>query len=204
MSTARTGQTATLLLDGRVLVAGGGTPGSSSPLATAELYDPLTGAFTAAATMTVPRAGTYGHTLTGRQGVSNRWFTDSALSFGTDTAEIYDPAKACFWPRTSQWSWGAWPIRRRCFQTARSTHRRGGSLVAEAYSPSDGLVLGYRDRRIRPSAELTATLLKNGSVLIVGGFDYGKGFDDRRVVSMSRSLTYRELSSSGQAARIAG
>src|SRR5215471_11024320 len=49
MTTARVGHTATLLLDGRVLIVGGDKTG------TAELYDPATGAFTPTG------SGTTGH-----------------------------------------------------------------------------------------------------------------------------------------------
>ena len=171
MTKAQTGQSATLLLDGRVLIAGGiGSGQSSSTLATAELYDPLTGAFTVTATMTAPRAG---HTATllpdGRVLVTGG-FTDST-AVGTDTAEIYDPAKASF-QATSQ------PM-----AVGRSDHTAtllrdntvllfGGdsldSLVAETYSPADGSfsAVGVDDSDRNGH---TATLLKNGSVLIIGG-----------------------------------
>jgi hypothetical protein len=52
MSVAYFGGTATLLLDGRVLVAGGGSNGTS-----AELYDPATGTWSPTGSMSVGRAG---------------------------------------------------------------------------------------------------------------------------------------------------
>src|SRR5271155_2847514 len=49
MITARSGHSATLLPDGRVLITGGGaiTGGNWTPVATTALYDPSTGTFTA-------------------------------------------------------------------------------------------------------------------------------------------------------------
>ncbi len=55
MTTGRGQHTATLLHDGRVLVAGG--VGQNSNLASAEIYDPSTRAFTASGSMTSARAG---------------------------------------------------------------------------------------------------------------------------------------------------
>jgi hypothetical protein len=60
MTTARSGHTATLLPNGKVLVAGG-HDSKGTEQASAELYDPRTGRWTATGHMTTAR---YGHTAT--------------------------------------------------------------------------------------------------------------------------------------------
>ena len=60
MTAARDEHTATLLPSGRVLIAGG-YDGDHSQLASAELFDPTGGTFTATASMAVGRSG---HTAT--------------------------------------------------------------------------------------------------------------------------------------------
>ena len=184
MSTARIGHTATLLLDGKVLVAGGITSGSSGslvthtfPLATAELYDPVTGTFTVVATMTVPRAGHTATLLRDGNVLISGGFTDSTLGaagVGTGTAEIYDPAKATFLPTNKPVVLGRWAHTATLLPDGTVLLVGGGSSVAETYSPPDGsfsaIGLDESDRLGH-----TATLLKNGSVVIIGGFDYGKG-----------------------------
>ena len=177
MSTARIGHTATLLLDGRVLIAGGITSGSSSPLATAELYDPIIGAFTVVRTMTAPRAGHTATLLPDGKVLITGGFTDSTLGaagIGTDTAEIYDPAKATFLPTNKPMVVGRWAHTATLLPDGTVLLVGGGTPVAETYSPSDGsfsaIGLDESDRLGH-----TATLLKNGSVVIIGGFDYGTG-----------------------------
>ena len=55
MTQARSGAAAVLLDNGQILISGG-TNGSGIPQATAEVYNPATGAFTALPAMNVPRA----------------------------------------------------------------------------------------------------------------------------------------------------
>jgi hypothetical protein len=84
MITARHGHTATLLLDGRVLITGGDGPGRST-----ELYDPATGTFVNTGPMFEPRAGHTATLLTNGQVL----IAGPATSSG---AELYDPATGTF------------------------------------------------------------------------------------------------------------
>jgi hypothetical protein len=104
MSTARTAFTATLLADGRVLVAGGHNPDESRPaagesfeLATAEIYEPSGGKFTPTGSMSTARSTLGNMTATllrdGRVLVAG--------GDPTGTADLYDPAQAIFTPAGS-------------------------------------------------------------------------------------------------------
>jgi len=82
--------TATLLKDGRVLVAGGADDKwGESTLATCEIYDPATGQWSQAASMSTPRNS---HTATllkdGRVLVAGGY---GGAGYATSTCEIYDP-----------------------------------------------------------------------------------------------------------------
>jgi N-acetylneuraminic acid mutarotase len=91
MSEARYGHTATLLRDGRVLAAGGvntDLSGSNGPLATAQLYDPTSGSWSATANLVEARAGATATILSdGRVLVTGGFDINGPLT----TAELYDP-----------------------------------------------------------------------------------------------------------------
>ena len=87
MTTARVGHSATLLLDGRVLIVGGDKTG------TAELYDPATGTFTPTGN------GTTGHGagfLWGPSPTAALLPDGRVLIAGSSKSEVYDPATGSF------------------------------------------------------------------------------------------------------------
>ncbi len=174
MSSPRTNHTATLLRDGRVLVSGGTKDGSiTGDLATAEIYDPASRAWSATASMgTARRSHTSTLLLDGRVLVSAGYGESTGH---LATAEIYDPGPGT-WTTTGSMAW------------RRSGHREtlllnGKVLVvggfnfndfyfstAEIYDPGSGtwaITGSMAQSRTTP----TVTLLPNGNVLVVGGFN---------------------------------
>jgi len=175
MITARRSHRATLLPDGKVLITAGFENRNSS-LASAELYDPSTGTFTATGVMITARAW---HTATllpdGRVLVAG----------GDHTAELYDPATGAF-ALTGAYAGPYAATNPVSVDTATSLPdgrvlitgcdcRSVAAQVTELYDPGTGTfsLTGTRGGTIGWWVNVnTATLLRNGKVLIVGSDEY--------------------------------
>jgi hypothetical protein len=163
MTTPRTGHAATLLPDGRVLIAGGiitNANGTYAGLTSAELYDPRIGAFTVTGNMTTPGAGLA--TL----------LNDGKVLFSGYPAKLYDSASGTFvatGARTLRWADTATLLPNgKVFITMGHTDAEPHVSWAELYDPSTAAftATGYATTN---HTGPTATLLMNGKVLIAGG-----------------------------------
>jgi hypothetical protein len=166
----RSGHSATLLPDGKVLIAGGMRQNQDF-YKSAELYDPATGRFQATGDMNERRVGQAAVLLqSGKVLIAGGWVGHG----GTNSAELYDPSTDRF------------------TAISKMTVRRGG-LSATLLADGDVLIAGgeENDNESLASAEIyhvrtlsfqptgsmhharvshTATLLSDGRVLIAGGY----------------------------------
>lgn len=192
MNVARMDATATLLRNGKVLIAGGspetGDLAGNTVLASAEIYDPAVGKFTITGSMRTARSNAAAARLpdgrvliAGGYGCRNtKNCSPNDSTSGLDciaSAELYDPGTGKF---TATGSMSA----PRCNATAtplpdgRVLVLNGGSEVAELYDPDTGRF--SRDGSLRGAYQgssgasmggagtASATLLSNGKVLVLG------------------------------------
>jgi hypothetical protein len=172
METSRTNGTATLLKNGDVLVTGG-DDASGNPVATAELFDPTTGMFTPTGSMSVARAAHTATLLTsGEVLVTGGRSSGVANTTVIASAELFDPATGAFVLTGSMES-------PRELHTA--TKRTDGKVLvtgglsgtgdlstAELFDPANGIFTPAGNMEIERFLH-TATLLTNGAILVTGG-----------------------------------
>ncbi len=192
MSAYRAGSTATVLPDGRVLVAGG-TEGNNlhelhdvadllgTALKTTEYYDPATNTWSAGPNMTEPKAGAMAITL-----ADGRWLVSGGIThfllFGipipdfSNNQQIYNPA-------TGTWSNTGSLVNKRALGgiTLLSDGRvfivggAGGDIFnigpiaqTEMYNPTTGNSVAKANLSV-PSAFNTCVTLPGNQILVVGG-----------------------------------
>ena len=174
LNNVRDSFTATVLQNGKVLIAGG-TGNYTSLVGACELYDPATGTFSKTGSLYVPR---FNHTATllsnGMVLIAGGMASDGGGGFVTTAAaELYDPNAGTFTPTGN-------------LNQARKTHSAtllgsglvliaggvapvGGDVaVAELYDPTAGTFSTTGSLNTARDAH-TATLLNDGTVLIAGG-----------------------------------
>ena len=177
MSIGRFSFTATTLQNGKVLVAGGDTPGEIITN-TAELYDPTTGMFTPTGSMHAARVGFSATLLQNGKVLIEGGASNSVEAL--NTAEIYDPATGT-WSMTGKMKEG-----RQQHSAALLSDGRvlvtGGNIdrtpctdlcvntitESELYDPSTGQWKVVGEMTIARSF-FTTTLLPTGKSMAVGG-----------------------------------
>jgi hypothetical protein len=175
MTDSRAYHTATLLQNGKVLLAGGiDNAGSGGAVATAELYDPNTGIFTATGSMTTMRAqhsstALLDGTVLLAGGLLNISLSGSLIN----TAEIYDPNTGRFTATAGNLvsavaSQTATRLKDGHVLIAGGFNENGESNAAELYNPATRTFSAVGSLNVARAAH-SATLLSDGTVLIAGG-----------------------------------
>ena len=175
MSQPRAGHTATLLNDGRVLVAGGDVRYYFSETPGVEICDPEISTWTSTGSLATRRSG---HTATLLN--DGRVLVAGGLRYRPDTcsilnsAEVYDP-KTGAWSETGSLNWARTAHRAVLLDDGRVLVVGGfGGLCggafdhAELYDPKTGTWTVARPMNVG-RRNFTATSLRDGRVLVAGG-----------------------------------
>ena len=176
MSVARMYDTASLLQDGRVLVAGGWDDTTGTIFASAELYDPATGKFSLTGSMSAGREFPFSGLLPdGRVLVAGgENFNADNIDVCLTSAELYDPKTGTF-AATSSTSTSCSGSAGTALSDGRVLSLGGSDgtnfvLSGELYDPRTG-TFSETGAMSTVQRGATMTLLADGRVLVAGGFD---------------------------------
>src|ERR1035437_2914951 len=159
MATPRVRHSATLLLNGKVLVAGGqngARPPAHPTLSSAELYDPATGKWTPASDMNFPRSW-----FTATLLPSGRVLAAGGQDFGYyNNAEVYDPMA------------DAWTLTSNSMNRAHADHvatrlSNGTILVTGGYNATNGYLINTE--LYYPDPAIASTIFVKGAAMSSGG-----------------------------------
>lgn len=188
MASPRVFHTATLLPNGRVLVAGGDLSGTSflgsDVLSSAEMYDPASGTWSALPVMTTARAGQSATLLPNGNVLVAGGNSGSGTSqmFPVTSTELFDPASDT-WMATGSMSslregQTATLLPNGIVLVAGGCCETGFSFTeAETYDAGTGAWTVTGSMNTARIGQ-TATLLSDGTVLVAGGTGYGYYFGD--------------------------
>ena len=180
LNTARTGATATLLPTGEILIAGGSSNGmAAGALQTAELYNPVTGAFTVAGSGSSSQmtAARFEQTATLLQN-GQVLIAGGVNSVGAlNSAELYNPVTDTFTATAN-------PLNSTRYGATATLLGNGQVLIAgghnsvvlntaELYDPIAGTFTLTTGSMAAARMGATATVLLSGKVLIAGGSSDG-------------------------------
>ncbi|HEY3912566.1 MAG TPA: kelch repeat-containing protein [Stellaceae bacterium] len=197
MNVARAAATATLLPDGKVLIAGGSNYVLGTGLTSAELYDPYANTFTPAAFTPVMNAGRSFATATllpnGKVLIAGGVGSDPKDALPLKSTELYDSLTNSFAPAAST------PTMHTPRMDATATLLPNGKVLiaggnearyitdpnsvrplktAELYDPATNTFADTSSPMVAARFLATATLLPNGKVLIAGGVgEHGQVLD---------------------------
>ncbi len=160
LNTPRVSHSATLLQNGKVLVAGG-VDGAGITTDSAELYDPATGTWTTTGNLNTPRRNRSATLLPNGKVLVAGGSGDAGL---LDSAEIYDPETAT-WNATGSLNS---PGRGLAILLSSGKVLVVGGDAAELYNPETGTWSPTAGLNA-PRSSHTATLLPEGRVLVAGG-----------------------------------
>ena len=173
----RADHSGTLLLNGKVLVAGGFKGLAPSPvLSSSELYDPTTGVWETTGPFNIARGG---HTATllhdGKVLVTGGCTSVGSCEPLTSSAELYD-LQTGNWSLTGSLSTPSYGETATLLPDGKVLVAGGGNLNsafnrAEIYNPNTGQ-WSVTDHLIAARMFHTATLLRSGKVLVTGGTDH--------------------------------